>query len=131
AYREAHHKATVMQAPGMYFSRHGMSVTDVWSRVRRIYEKYGCPDEWQLADQGEVMGFAPCETRVVPHSDFILKAGMPLHSHAAVVPALTGDTILVRDGIPELLTASDDWPQIAVSVKNDAIPRPDVLVREL
>jgi Xaa-Pro dipeptidase len=129
-FRESHHKATVMQAPGLYFSRHGMTIADVWSRVRRIYEKFECPDEWQLADQGEVMGFAPCESRIVPNSDFALKTGMPIHWHPAVGPALTGDTILVRDGIPELLTASDDWPQITVNVKSEPIPRPDVLVRE-
>ncbi len=128
-FRESHHKATVMQTPGLYFSRAGMSVADVWSRVRRIYEKFGVPDEWQLADQGEVTGYAVCESRIVPNSDFLLQTGMPVHWHPAVGPALTGDTILVREGAPELLTASDDWPQVTVTVKNEPISRPDVLVR--
>ncbi|MGC1273457.1 MAG: M24 family metallopeptidase [Planctomycetaceae bacterium] len=130
SFRDSHHKATVMQTPGLFFSRHAMSVGDVWARVRRIYEKFGVPDEWQLADQGEVTGFAVCESRIVPNSTFLLERGMPVHWHPAVGPALTGDTILVRDGTPELLTPSDDWPQITVTVKNEPILRPDVLVRQ-
>ncbi|HEX6984174.1 MAG TPA: M24 family metallopeptidase [Planctomycetaceae bacterium] len=129
AFRESHHTATLMQTTGLYFSRAGAPVAEVWAKVRRIYEKFGCPDEWQLADQGEVTGYAPCESRVVPTSEFVLAAGMPVHWHPAVGPALTGDTVLVRDGSPELLTPSDDWPQVTVTVKGEPITRPDVLVR--
>lgn len=128
-FRESLHKATLMQTTGLYFSRAGEKLSDVWAKVRRIYEKFGAPDEWQLADQGEVTGYSLCEARVVPTSDFLLAADMPVHWHPAVGPALTGDTVLVRDGTPELLTPGDGWPQITVNVKGEAIPRPDVLMR--
>jgi hypothetical protein len=54
---------------------------------------------------------------------------VPVHWHPAVGPALTGDTILVRDGSPEVITPADEWPQIIVSVRGEPISRPDVLVR--
>lgn len=129
AFREAHHTATLMQTTGMYFSRDGIALTDVWSKVRRIYEKFNCPDEWQLADQGEVSGYALCESRVTPVNEFRLATGMPMHWHPAVGPALTGDTVLVRDGSPELLTPGDEWPQVTVTIKGEPVTRPDVLVR--
>jgi Xaa-Pro aminopeptidase len=129
SYRESHHKAILMQTTGLYFSRAGTAVSEVWAKVRRIYEKFGVPDEWQLADQGDVTGYALPEARVVPGSEFVLAAGMPVHWHPAVGPALTGDTILVRDGSPELLTPGEDWPQVTVNVKGEPVPRPDVLVR--
>lgn len=129
AFRESLHKATLMQTTGLYFSRAGAPLSDVWAKVRRIYEKFGVTDEWQLADQGEVTGYALSEARVVPTSEFVLAAGMPVHWHPAVGPALTGDTVLVREGTPELLTPSDDWPQITVTVKGEAITRPDALLR--
>lgn len=128
-FREAHHTATLMQTTGLYFSRAGASTGDVWGKVRRIYEKFGCPDEWQLADQGEVTGYAVCESRVVPGSEYVLSAGAPMCWHPAVGPSLTGDTILVREGSPELITPADEWPQIIVSVRGEPISRPDVLVR--
>jgi Xaa-Pro aminopeptidase len=128
-FRESLHKATLMQTTGLFFSRSGAALSDVWAKVRRIYEKFGVPDEWQLADQGEVTGYALSEARVVPTSDFVLAADMPIHWHPAVGPALTGDTVLVRDGMPELLTPSDDWPQITVTVKGEPIARPDALLR--
>jgi Xaa-Pro aminopeptidase len=129
AFRDAHHTATLMQTTGLYFSRAGVSTGDVWGKVRRIYEKFGCPDEWQLADQGDVTGYAVCESRVVPGSDFLLREGTPMHWHPAIGPTLTGDTILVRQGSPELVTPADEWPQIVVSVRGEPISRPDVLVR--
>lgn len=129
SFRESLHKATLMGTTGLYFSRAGSSLSDVWAKVRRIYEKFGVPDEWQLADQGHVSGYALSEARVVPTGDFTLAAGMPVHWHPAVGPALTGDTILVRDGTPELLTPSDDWPQLTVTIKGDPISRPDALRR--
>ncbi|MBA3314607.1 MAG: M24 family metallopeptidase [Planctomycetota bacterium] len=130
AFRDAHHTATLMQTTGLFFSRHGVPLSDVWGKVRRIYEKFGCPDEWQLADQGEVTGYALCESRVVPGNEFTLAEGMAVHWHPAVGPSLTGDTILVRNGSPELITPSDEWPQIVVSVRGEPISRPDVLIRE-
>ena len=129
AFRGAHHKASLMQSTGLYFSRAGVAISQVWPKVRRIYEKFGCPDEWQLADQAEVVGYAPCEQRVVPTSEYRLAAGMPMYWHPSVGPALTGDTVLLRDGKPELLTPGDGWPQVTVTVKGEPIPRPDVLVR--
>lgn len=129
SFRNYFHKATLMQSTGLYFSRGNVSVADVWPKVRRIYEKFGCPDEWQMADQAEVMGYAACEKSVLPTSDFVLSAGMAMHWHPAVGPALTGDTVLLRDGAPELLTVADEWPQILVTVKGEGMRRPDVLVR--
>ena len=129
AFQDAHHKAVLMQATGLYFSRAGRNVGDVWPKVRRIYEKFGCPDEWQLADQAEVTGYAACEACVTPSVDFPLTAGMPMHWHPSIGPALTGDTILLRDGLAELLTPADDWPLVTVNVKGEPLPRPDVLLR--
>ena len=128
-FRDAHHTATLMQTTGLFFSRAGSTLDSVWAMVRRIYEKFGCPDEWQLADQGEVSGYALCESRVVPGNEYTLMANAPVHWHPAVGPALTGDTVLVRDGVPELLTPGDDWPQVTVTVKGEPITRPDVLLR--
>lgn len=129
AFLHAHHKATLMQSTGLYFSRAGTRISDVWPKVARIYEKFGCPDEWQLADQADVTGYASCEQRVVPTSDFLLEAGMPMFWHPSVGSALTGDTVLLRDGAAELLTIGEGWPQVTVTVKGEPIRRPDVLIR--
>ena len=41
----------------MYFSQAGWELGEVWKRIRRIYEKFGCANEWRLATQAEIIGY--------------------------------------------------------------------------
>ncbi|QDT39306.1 M24 family metallopeptidase [Stratiformator vulcanicus] len=127
--RDAHHRAVLMQATGMFFSQAGWKLSETWKRVIRIYEKFGVPDEWQLADQGEVMGYSPEETPIVPHSEFQLESGMPVCWRPSVGPSPLGDTILVTDAGHEVLTPTESWPEVTVSVRGHSMNRPDVLIR--
>ena len=37
----------------------GWSYDDIWSRIARIYEKFGEPEEWRAAEQAELIGYSP------------------------------------------------------------------------
>jgi len=128
--RAAHHRAMLVQATGMYFSQPDWELFEIWNRVRRIYEKYGCRDEWQQSDQAEIIAYEVCELPLVPKSEFRLSTRMPLHWHPSVGPAVAGDTILVADRKFELLTPAQDWPKLHVEVKGSPINCPDILRRE-
>ena len=131
AIRDAHLRAALVQATGMYFSKANWELFETFSRMTRIYEKFGFPDEWQLADQGGVMAYEVCEVPIVPKSEFRLLPRMPLFWHPSVGPAMVGDTILVSEDQFELLTPSEDWPRIEVAIKGSSVLRPDILRREL
>ena len=113
----AHQKVVMMHATGIYFSRTGQALQNVWSKVRRIYDKFGMPTEWQLADQAEIIGYRAMEHQLTPDSEYVLQAPTAVHWHPGVNAALAGDTILVMPGGCEIVTRSVVWPQLCVQVK--------------
>ncbi len=127
--REAHQRCQMIQAAGMHFSRVGWKLRDTWSRVQRIYEKFGHPDEWRQADQAELIGYRMCEAPLRPESELELTPRMALFWHPSVGPAMVGDTILIAGRGVENITPAQDWPTTDVEVKGVRIACPDILRR--
>lgn len=125
----AYQIALMTQATGMYFSQADWPIRETWKRVARIYEKFGHEDEWELAEQAEVIGYQPCEVRVTPSSDFVLRPSMAMFWHPSVGPANIGDTMLIGPKGLEVLTPTEQWPLTKVDVKGAPILRPDILQR--
>jgi hypothetical protein len=115
----------------MFFSQAGWELEETWQRISRIYEKYGAPDEWRHADQGEVTGYEACEVTVTPRCKHRLQSGTPLFWHPSVNMAMIGETIIVRDDHIEHVTQPEDWPRFGVNVKGTQVLLPDVLCREV
>jgi Xaa-Pro aminopeptidase len=127
---ETHNLATFVQSAGILFSQPGWSMDQTWKRVARIYEKFGVPDEWRVADQAEVLGYKFPEHPFRPDSDRVFRPQMPVYWHPSVRSACVGDTMLVGETGTEILTRSDTWPTFSVSVKGIAMDRPAILIRE-
>lgn len=123
-------QAGMLEATGMFFSQAGWPLSTVWQKVHRIYEKAGIGEEWQAADQADVLGYRASEVQLVPSSGFTLLPRMALHWHPTVGPAQVGDTMLVTETGYEPVTPPSDWPALSVSVKGKAVSLPDILVRE-
>lgn len=127
--RAAYLIALMTQATGMFFSQAGWTISETWKRVARIYEKFGYAEEWEFADQAEVIGYQPCEVRVTPQSEHVLRAGTAMFWHPSVGPANIGDTMLLGSKGLEMLTPTEQWPMSKVDVKGAPILRPDILQR--
>lgn len=127
--RAAYLVALMTQATGMFFSQAGWTISETWKRVARIYEKFGYAEEWEFADQAEVIGYQPCEVRVTPQSEHVLRAGMAMFWHPSIGPANIGDTMLIGPNGLEVLTPTEQWPMSKVDVKGAPILRPDILQR--
>jgi hypothetical protein len=52
-----------------------------------------------------------------------------LYWHPSLGPALVGDTILVQTGGFEILTPTESWPHLDISVKDAILTVPDILQR--
>jgi len=122
--------AVMAEATGIYFSQPGMSLSRLFGRVSRIYEKYGHDKQWRLCDQGDVIGYQPSELPITPGSRESLAVNMAVHWHPSVGSAMTGDTILVAENGYEPLRPAETWPQMAVSVKGFSVDCPDLLTRD-
>ncbi|MFN9040859.1 MAG: M24 family metallopeptidase [Planctomyces sp.] len=112
----AHSQAVLMHATGMFFSKAGEPVADVWARVQRIYEKFGLPDEWRLADQAELLAYRLSEHQVGPESELRLSSNQVLFWHPSVDQAACGDSVLTGERV-ECLTGSSKWPAVVVQVR--------------
>ena len=128
---ESHQLAALIAATGMFFSQAGWEATETWQRVQRIYEKFGAPDEWRLADQGEVTGYEAMEQQICPKNTTHLSAGMPIFWHPTVNAAGVGETIIVHSEHAEHITRPEDWPRLEIVVKGKTVHVPDVLCREV
>jgi Xaa-Pro aminopeptidase len=126
----AFQQAGMLEATGIFFSQAGWQLATVWQKVHRIYEKTGIGEEWQNADQADVVGYTPCESQLIPGSEFTLLPRMAVHWHPTVGPAQVGDTMLVDEGGFEMVTPATDWPMLNVTVKGKSLQLPDILVRE-
>jgi Xaa-Pro dipeptidase len=129
--RVAHQKTVLMHATGMFFSNDGIPSGELWQKVHRIYEKFGLPNEWKLADQAEIVGYKLREWCLVSEPACILTAPIPVFWHPSCGPSGAGDTILVTKSGTELLTPIRCWPRLTVHVRNTPVQCADVLVRDV
>jgi hypothetical protein len=123
----AHQTAALVHATGLHFSRPGETPATVWTRVRRIYEKFGIPSEWLLADQADLLAYRPCEHQFTPDSNLQLAPGMVAFWHPSVQAAMPGDTISIGPAHNELLTGSAAWPELRVHVRGHEVVCPGIL----
>jgi Xaa-Pro aminopeptidase len=129
-FHEAHHRAMLVQATGIHFSRPEWEMYEIWDRIKRIYEKSGCSDAWQQSEQAEIIGYEMNEQPLVPKSEFRLSANTGMYWHPGVGPAVVGDSILVTNEGPEVVTSMEEWPRLKVKVKQTVMERPSLLCRE-
>lgn len=128
-FRNNHTLAAMVDATCIFFSRPGETVSSVFRRAKRIYEKFHAPHEWTLDYQGVLIGYSPREALLTPDSNLVLESDMPICWNPSVGPARSEDTVVVDRRGYEVVTAAQAWPQIEVAVKGYTIARPGILER--
>jgi hypothetical protein len=127
---EDHHRAALIQATGMFFTQADWPISEIWSRMARMYEKFDRIDQWENTEQAEIIGYELCEIPFVPRSEFPVAPRMAAYWHPAVGCAVSGDSILVGSGEFEVLTPAEGWPKVKVIVKGTTVYRPEILIRK-
>jgi Xaa-Pro aminopeptidase len=126
----SHHSlAAMVDATCIFFSRAGETVTEVFRRAKRIYEKFNAPHEWTLDYQGVIIGYSPREVLLTPDSTLVLQPDVAICWNPSVGSARSEDTVVIDSRGYEVVTAAQNWPQIEVSVKGFKIARPGILER--
>ncbi|ODT97911.1 MAG: peptidase M24 [Planctomycetes bacterium SCN 63-9] len=128
-FQSLHTLSAMVAATCFFFSRPGESVSEVFRRAKRIYEKFNHPHEWTLDYQGSLVGYSPREAMLLPESDLILEADMPICWNPSVGPTRSEDTVVVDNRGYEVVTSAQNWPAVEVAVKGFIISRPGILER--
>lgn len=123
-------QAALVYGTGLYFSQPNWEFSEIWQRVRRIYEKFGAESEWALADQADVVEYAFGTASLGPHAAYRVNVGVPIYWHPSVMTVALGDTVLATDRGVELITPATDWPQVNVNVKGTDVSVPAILMLE-
>jgi Xaa-Pro dipeptidase len=129
AFQQNHALATMVDATCIFFSRPNEPVREVFRRAKRIYEKFGHPDEWMLDYQGCLTGYASCEGQLTPESPIVLQGDMALRWSPSVGAARSEDTVVVDERGYEVVTEAQHWPKLEVVVKGYTMTRPGILER--
>jgi Xaa-Pro dipeptidase len=128
-FHAAHGLAAMVDATYIYFSRPGAPVAEVFAKARRIYEKFGHPDEWALDYQGSIIAYRPCEVPLQPEETLPLRHGMPVCWSPSVDSARSEDTVVVDERGFEVVTDAQRWPKLEILVKGFPVQRPGILQR--
>lgn len=128
-FQKAQGLAAMVDASCIFFSRPGELVSEVFRRARRLFEKFGHPDEWMLDYQGFLIGYQAREALLRPDSTIQLAQGHALCWSPSVGSARSEDTIIIDDRGFENVTEAQNWPQVEVAVKGYSIARPGILIR--
>lgn len=127
AFLTSYERVALIMATAMFFSQPLWKVKDIWSRVKRIYEKTGAIDEWRQCEPAELVEYF-CRTDMIPgQPDFSLTPGMAIFWHPSVVQTMMGDTILVTPHGTEWITPATDWPLVPVCVRGVPVEVPGIL----
>ncbi len=127
--QKQHGLAAMIDATCIYFSRPQETVSGVFRRARRIFEKFDHPHEWTLDYLGHSIGYAPREVLLLPDSPAILEAGTALCWSPSVGSARSEDTVVIDERGYEAVTDAQNWPKLEVTVKGFLLNRPGILER--
>jgi Xaa-Pro aminopeptidase len=108
----------------------GATLGDALSAGLGRYAHEGFADEWRLHHQGGLTGYAGREIFAVPGVPHRLEASQALAWNPSITGAKSEDTILVTDGMPEILTQAEGWPLIKVDTNRGPVERPALLEME-
>ena len=128
-FRAQHALANMVDATCIYFSRPGETVSEVFRKARRIYEKFSHPHEWTLDYAGFLVGYSPREALLVPDGPLVLEPQTAVCWSPSVGAARSSDTIVIDARGYECVTGAQKWPLVDVAVKGFVIQRPGVLER--
>lgn len=107
-------------------SKPGVRGSELYSILKRQYEKNGFPDEFSYHHQGGLTGFATRERLAVEKADWQVVAGQMLAWNPSISGVKSEDTILVREEGNLILTPILQFPEVQTS---SGINRPGILLR--
>ena len=108
-------------------TRPGARVADVFGQAVETYAAVGLPDEWQLHHQGGAAGYEPREYLATPASAEVVEEGQAFAWNPSITGTKSEDTIIVGAEGNEIVTATGEWPTIAVEIEGQVLQRPAIL----
>ena len=109
-------------------SQPGATMDQIFKITQDAYADAGYEGEWKLHHQGGIAGYGAREIIATPGDQTALVAGMTCAWNPSITGVKCEDTVLVKaQGVPDVLTATEGWPVLPVTIEGATIERPLIL----
>jgi antitoxin VapB len=105
----------------------GFNGAELYEVAARAYQTQGFPDEIHLHHQGGACGYKPREWTAHPLSKDVVVDSQAFAWNPSITGTKVEETVLIRDGVVESITASQDWPYLEVEIDGAEFLSPDIL----
>jgi len=124
-----HEAATVIDTKLIHATKPGVSLEHMYSTIPNLYKEAGYPDEYKLHHQGGLTGYSTRERLAVEGERIVVAEGQVYAWNPSIAGAKSEDTIYVKNNSATVITSSNNFPEIEVSVEGKVWKRPAILQR--
>lgn len=108
-------------------TKEGITLGDMFERIKNIYEKYGYGKEFEKHHQGGLIGYNPREEIAKKGSKTVIKKNMALCWNPTITGTKSEDTFVVGDTFVTF-TDKSKWPVVEFEISGKIIKRPGVKI---
>ena len=109
----------------------GVPLAQIFDECKQWYEKAGYKDEWQKHHQGGAIGYNAREFKIYPGVSGVVEKNQAFAWNPTITGAKIEDTFITYKDHIEVVTISDDWPMIQVSLNGKVYLQPDILIKAI
>jgi len=107
----------------------GKPLAQIFDECKKWYEEAGYKNEWRKHHQGGAIGYNTREYKIYPGLDEIVKENQAFAWNPTITGAKIEDTVISYKDKIEVVTTSEDWPMIEVTLNGKVYLQPDILIR--
>ena len=127
--RDKHSRIVKVDAEFISNTIPGRKVSDVFKCAMEMYEEIGYKDQWKFLHQGGPAGYSIRDYHGTPTVKGVVVMNQAFAWNPSVPGTKSEDTIIAKEGGPEIISSTGNWPMVEVRAKNGMmLERPDILV---
>lgn len=107
-------------------TRPGRTLGDLYETLRQAYAREGAPDAIEEHHQGGTIAYLARETFARPGALARVAVGQAFAWNPSLPGAKSEDTVLLTERGPEIITAMEDWPTLAIETSAGVVKRPAI-----
>ncbi|HCK99885.1 MAG TPA: hypothetical protein DHW42_07275 [Candidatus Marinimicrobia bacterium] len=107
----------------------GKPLAEIFDECKAWYADVGFEGEWQKHHQGGAIGYNDREYCIYPGIKGTIQENQAFAWNPTITGAKVEDTIIASGNGIEVITVSEDWPTISITINGKIYQQPDILIR--
>lgn len=128
---DQHRRNCLVDAAAIAFSRPGIKLSEVFSKIQESFGEAGFAQEWKKHHQGGLAGYLSREMVASPYGDYLMRPGNAIAWNPTIKGTKSEDTAIIGESGNEIISYPDNsnWPEISFEINGQTIRRPDILLK--